>query len=97
MMIILWLLLDHLFPYNPSIYNDDDDIDLPSLNENSGSSFLLELKNGNSEFRLKDLNENYAIQALNPHMFSEITPLYDISKITKFEIEATNVISFISP
>ncbi|OLS21215.1 MAG: hypothetical protein HeimC2_34330 [Candidatus Heimdallarchaeota archaeon LC_2] len=89
--------LDHLFPYDPSIYKNDDDIDLPSLNENSGSSFLLELQDGNSEFHLKDLNENYAIKALNPHILTEIAHLYDISKITKFEIESTNIISFISP
>ena len=78
--------LDHLFPYNPSTYKDDDDIDLPSLNENDGSSFLLELSSGNSEFHLSNLNENYAIRALNPHIFNEISHMYDINKIHKFEV-----------
>ncbi len=89
--------IDSKFPFNPSHFDETDDIELTSWGVDGGSVFLYELQGGTTQFRIHDINEQYAILNLNPHMFQEIKDLFDISKIVKFDMKSSNVISFISP
>ncbi|OLS21213.1 MAG: hypothetical protein HeimC2_34310 [Candidatus Heimdallarchaeota archaeon LC_2] len=94
----LYFDLNSRYPYNPETFSADESREI-TISQGGGdeSVFIFDSSNQSSKFKLSNYNEKHAVRALNPHIFSEIAHLYDISKIAKFKIESTNVISFVSP